>query len=296
MNKILKEKESSAIEFLRAMERPEGYHLAFSGGKDSCIIKYLAEKSGVKYNAVYRVTSVDPPDLVNFIKNQHPDVKREIPHDKDGNPITMWSLIWKQKILPMRISRFCCQYLKEDSGDGKMCITGVRWAESVNRSKNQGLVMMRKPSDELLENENFKQTEKGGVILVNDNAESRRTIESCYKRHKTTINPIIDWSDSEVWQYIRSEKIPYCSLYDNGFHRLGCIGCPMASYSEKMHEFALWPKYKEKYIRMADKITQYRIEHNMTVKYKTGEEYFERWIENPELPGQLSIFDEDAED
>ena len=87
LNPFLQKKEEMAIDFLRTMERPEGYYLAFSGGKDSVVIKHLAEKAGVKFRAVYRVTSVDPPELVQFIKEKHPDVEREIPHDEEGNPM-----------------------------------------------------------------------------------------------------------------------------------------------------------------------------------------------------------------
>ena len=39
----------TAIERLRAYEPPEGYWLAFSGGKDSVVIKALADMAGVKY-------------------------------------------------------------------------------------------------------------------------------------------------------------------------------------------------------------------------------------------------------
>lgn len=164
MNDILQEKERAAIEFLRAMERPEGYYLAFSGGKDSCVIKHLADKAGVKYRAVYRVTSVDPPELVAFIKKHHPDVEREIPRDKDGKPITMWNLIPKKGILPTRLARYCCEKLKESGGDGYMTITGVRWAESVNRSQNQGRVTLagKAAGRKFANDPNFGETVRGG--------------------------------------------------------------------------------------------------------------------------------------
>lgn len=164
LNPVLQEKERAAIEFLRAMERPEGYYLAFSGGKDSCVIKHLADKAGVKYRAVYRVTSVDPPELVAFIKKHHPDVEREIPRDKDGKPITMWNLIPKKGMLPTRLARYCCEKLKESGGDGYMTITGVRWAESVNRSQNQGRLTLadKAAGREFANDPNFGETVRGG--------------------------------------------------------------------------------------------------------------------------------------
>ena len=162
----LQEKVSKSIERLKAFEPPEGYYLAFSGGKDSVVCKALLDMSGCKYEATYRVTSVDPPELVRFIKNQHPDVKREVPRDKDGKPITMWNLIPCKLMPPTRLVRYCCQSLKESGGDGRMTITGVRWAESVNRKHNQGLVTFasKKAAQEgdLIENKDFMLTNRGG--------------------------------------------------------------------------------------------------------------------------------------
>ena len=89
------DKVEKAIMRLRTYEPPEGYYLCFSGGKDSVVIKALADMAGVKYDAHYAVASVDPPELVRFIKDKHPDVAFNIPKDKEGKPITMWSLIAK---------------------------------------------------------------------------------------------------------------------------------------------------------------------------------------------------------
>lgn len=292
------EKEKMAIEFLQAMERPEGYYLAFSGGKDSCVCKHLCDKAGVKYKAVYRVTSVDPPELVKFIKEKHPDVIREIPHDDEGNPITMWNLCVRNMMLPLQQMRFCCKELKETGGKGMLTITGVRWAESSRRARSQGKALVIGKAKELEKSEDFAKTRQGGVMLINDNAESRQLMESCYKKHKTLINPIIDWEDNEVWEYIRKEKIEYCSLYDKGFTRIGCIGCPMATYAERARQFRLYPKYKEAYIRTARKIFEERKRRGKPPikSAESAEEFIHWWIRDPNLYGQMSIFDEEVEE
>lgn len=297
LNPFLKEKERMAIDFLQAMQRPEGYYLAFSGGKDSVVIKHLAEKAGVKFRAVYRVTSVDPPELVQFIKEKHPDVEREIPRDEEGNPLTMWSIIVNQGMLPIRWKRYCCEKLKESGGAGMLTITGVRWAESVNRTRNQGQVTIqsKKAGKEYGDDPNWQRTERGGVVLLNDNTDSRQLIESCYKKHKVLVNPIIDWTDAEVWEYIRSEGIPYCKLYDEGYHRLGCLGCPMASYAQKKRDFDRYPKYKEAYMRAIEKMQARRREKGLPERM-TPEEAFAWWIEDPNLEGQLSMFDDEEEE
>ena len=111
-----RDKVDKAIMRLQAYEPPEGYYLCFSGGKDSVVIKALADMAKVKYDAYYRVTSADPPELVRFIKEKHPDVIFEYPRDKNGNRVTMWSLIPQKKMPPTRLARYCCAYLKESGG------------------------------------------------------------------------------------------------------------------------------------------------------------------------------------
>ena len=128
-----------AIMRLQTYEPPEGYYLCFSGGKDSVVIKALADRAGVKYDAHYNVTGIDPPELVRFIKEKHSDVSFDFPRDKDGKRITMWDLIPKKKMPPTQIARYCCQHLKEGGGEGRFIITGVRWAESVKRKNNRSL-------------------------------------------------------------------------------------------------------------------------------------------------------------
>ena len=215
----------TAIDRLKAFEPEEGYYLAFSGGKDSQCIYHLAVEAGVKFDAHYNLTTVDPPELVNFIRKQYPNVSINYPKT------SMWRLIEK-KGLPTRMRRYCCQILKEGGGEGRICVTGVRWAESSKRKKNR-------TTFEILGNKD--------KVLFNDNDEERRLFENCSVKGRRVINPIIDWSDCNVWDYIKSRNIEYCTLYDEGFKRLGCVGCPLSSNNKR--ELERWPKYYEAYKR-----------------------------------------------
>lgn len=151
-----------AIDVLKSFEPPEGYYVAFSGGKDSVVVKALCDMAGVKYDAHYRITSVDPPELVRFIKEQYPDVSMDYPRYDDGTVATMWNLIPKKRMPPTRLVRYCCEVLKESGGEGRMTVTGVRWAESRNRKENQGIVTVYKDAPEFEGNADFTKTGKGG--------------------------------------------------------------------------------------------------------------------------------------
>lgn len=103
-------------------------------------------------------------------------------------------------------------------------------------------------------------------MLHLDNIENRRMVEMCYKTHTTTINPIIDWSNDEVWEFIKEYKVPYCCLYDEGFKRIGCIGCPMGSVKQREYEFERYPKYKNLYLKAFEKMIENRRGHNETAE------------------------------
>jgi len=129
----LAEKVALSIATLRyyqdiADERsPDGYWGAFSGGKDSCAIKHLATVAGIRVQWHYSVTTIDPPEIVHFIRSQHPDVSFDRPRR------SLWSMV-ADRGLPTRHVRWCCQEFKESKHGGDVAIVGVRAAESPRRA------------------------------------------------------------------------------------------------------------------------------------------------------------------
>lgn len=257
----VKDKVKIAIDRLRTFEPPEGYYLAFSGGKDSQCIYHLAKEAGVKFDAHYHVTTVDPPELIYFIRGNYPDVSFDYPET------TMWKLI-QRKGLPTRLKRYCCAELKEGHGYNRICVLGVRWGESNNRAKNRGAfeVLSKKREESM---------------LFTDNDEGRQMFENCTLKGKRVVNPIIDWTGEDVWEFIRSRDLKYCRLYDEGFTRLGCIGCPMAGLG-RVKEFERWPKFEDAYKRAIARFIPGYIERckasGKEPLYTTVDEWWNWWI------------------
>lgn len=116
---------------LKAFEPKDGYYGAFSGGKDSQVLYHVAQMSGVKVDWHFHVTTVDPPQLLSFIRKNYPDVEWSRPAK------TMFQLIEEKKILPTRFVRYCCRELKEGGRKGRSVLVGVRAEESAKRSHYQ---------------------------------------------------------------------------------------------------------------------------------------------------------------
>ena len=112
---------------------------------------------------------------------------------------------------------------------------------------------------------------------------------------KRVVNPIIDWKDDDVLDYAAVKKIPMNPLYCEGFHRVGCIGCPMASKTRIM-EFARYPRIKAAYIRAFDRMLEERRKRGLPFQWQYGVDVFHWWMEDGVLPGQevLDGFEEDA--
>ena len=279
---------------------PEPFYVCYSGGKDSKVLRRLMEMSNTNYELHYNMTTVD-----------HPSVVREILDDKtiivdkqrysDGKQKTMWNLIVKKKMPPTRICRYCCAELKEGGGKGRICITGVRKAESVNRKLNGGEVKIIngvKAQKTMIENKiegDFDLTPKGGIVMNLDNNENRRLVEQCYRTNKTIINPIIDWTDEDIWEYSKVENIQQSGLYNQcggRYNRLGCIGCPMASLEEKLLEFAEYPKIKQAYINAFDRMVKNYGAKSTKYDWYDGQAVFDWWLygdKNTTDDNQLSM-------
>jgi phosphoadenosine phosphosulfate reductase len=231
-----------AIRRLRDHEPPEGYYLAFSGGKDSIVIYDLAVRAGVRFDAHYSQTTVDPPEVQRFVKEYYPEVAWEKPRS------SMFRLIVKNGTPPLRTIRYCCRALKEFNGRGRDIVTGVRWAESFRRR-----------------NRHVRE-------------------ESRHDAGKWFLHPIIDWPDSAVWDYIRSRNMPYCSLYDEGKTRIGCIMCPMQNTRGMMIDAERYPKYYKAYLRAFRKMLDaLHTDGKVFIHGDTPEEVMYWWIHNADL-------------
>ena len=208
----------------------------------------------------------------------------------------MWNLIEKKLMPPTRLMRYCCSELKEHGGTGRVKVTGVRWDESRQRSENGGLVkILGKPktTQNLAEEigADYRTTRQGGVILNHDNDASRRMVEHCYRTTSTMVNPIIDWTDSDVWEFLRHYGCPANPLYQCGHKRVGCICCPMQGGDGMKRDAAMYPKYKAAYIRAFGRMLKCRKEAGKPTTWETGLEVWKWWVGDD--PNQLSFFEEE---
>ncbi len=211
-------------------------YLAFSGGKDSVVLKALADLAGVDYDAHYHVCGgVDMPEAIAYTHKHHPRVVFDKP-ERNMRQVCMphWSP-------PTHVARFCCQAFKEVHGDGRIILQGVRWAESEKRK-------------------------------------DRRLVERCMNgRDAVFVNPIIDWSDKDVWRFIHENNLPFCSVYLEGWDRVGCVMCPQKDGKQMRRDARRWPRIAKYWMSIFEDLWHARVAAGKSVKQASPQEWFEYW-------------------
>lgn len=307
----LEEKIEQSIKAIRlAAQMSKSYYqkpllLCYSGGKDSSVLLHLAESclNNDEFEVQNSHTTVDAPETVYFIRKEfkrlnEKGIKAEITYarDKNGKHLTMWNIIPQKVAPPTRLLRYCCKILKETTTPNRLACLGVRAAESVNRqgrdifvtrgkTKKEGLFFSLDHAEEV-----YKESQE-----INDSVYDCTLIAKMKSRGDTLVNPIYNWTDEDVWNYIAINKVTVNPLYEEGELRVGCILCPMKSYSTKLKEASKYPKYKQAYIKAFDRMLKERERRGLDNKWKSGKEVFEWWIESSkhEVKGQYNLFDED---
>ena len=209
-------KEEEAIYLIRmAADMSKRYYgkpfvCTYSGGKDSDVVLELCKRAGVPFVVQHSITTVDAPQTMQHIRKVFDQCKKEGIHCEytqptyKGKRVNMWSLIPIKGMPPTRMVRYCCEVLKEQNAENRVITTGVRWAESRKRAtRNEVETITKKASDSI-------KTDR--VMLANDNDASRDIIDHCRQKGKVAVNPIISWSDADVWDFIRGNEIEYNTL------------------------------------------------------------------------------------
>ena len=253
----LKNKIQHSVELIRKAEKlaliydpQNGFYNTFSGGKDSQALYYIVKMSGVKFQTHINFTSVDPADVIKFVKTQYPSVIRHKPQ------ISIYKKAVEKGILPTMNKRWCCQEYKEIGGAGKVTLIGIRSEESVKRSKRNEVELRSKKfsgnieefkewSDKQIERKKKRAFKNQDEFSVKNDNEVR-----CINgKDSILISPIFNWSKKDIWYFLNNIiKTPHCKLYDEGQERIGCILCPMASLRQKQKEIEKFPYVKKKWI------------------------------------------------
>ena len=288
--------DEEAIRLLRGYEDfalkidPRGYCVCTSEGKDSRVLGHLMRRAGVKHFYIHNITGIDPPELVYFQRRnfrEYQDMGYEV-HDCMYD-MSIWQLMKKKRVPPMRHMRYCCEHLKEkktlEQGNAMIC-TGVRRAESTRRAKQRAELEHDHEHLNPYDQEYGVEVETWRVCFDNP----KWGIEGLW-----TLNPIADWPDHWIWDYSKEAHLEQCSLYNEGFDRLGCIGCPMGGECQRRRQFERRPGFRNAWLRAFRACIDGRKESGLPTPFTDHEEWMEWWLSDKTMgkvdKSQITLWD-----
>lgn len=279
--------------------------VCYSGGKDSDVMLDIAKKclkpSDFMVQNVH--TTVDAPETVYHIRDTMKECESEgikteiIMPTFRGERTSMWKLIELNGVPPTRFARYCCRILKEVSTPNRIIAVGVRASESTGRQGRDTFATRGKTKADA----EYRSLQHTYAMFKLDQSGSQDAyecefIKTCKAKKDTICNPIYHFTDSDIWEYVRSFNVRMNPLYAKGYKRVGCIGCPLGGAVQQMQQFADYPQYKKNYIKALDRTIAKRVREGKSNTYQNGEEWFRWWLgENPKQIRFDDLFNDDKE-
>lgn len=289
---MLEDKVKEAEQVLKlAADMSKAYYnkpliVSYSGGKDSDVMLDIAKRclDPDTFEVVNNHTTVDAPETVYHIRKVFADCETRGIHTEvlrpefRGERTSMWKLIELNGVPPTRLARYCCRILKERTIPDRMIAIGVREAESVGRQGKDSFAIRGKTKEDA-EYRSLQHTYAMFKLdqMGKEDAYECVFIQACKANKSTIVNPIYHFTDSEIWEYVRTYNVPMNPLYQRGYKRVGCIGCPLGGGNQQRQQFADFPQYKKNYIRALDRTIAKRKAEGKKNTYKDGEEWLRWW-------------------
>ena len=242
--------------------------LGFSGWKDSQVCYDLCKRSGIKFKAYFN-HSFESAVTLNFIRTYYPEVIWRRDH-KFGFIENIWRN--HKSMLPTVQRAYCCADYKHNRKYVDQCsIVGVRKAESVQRSKRTAFEARN------------KTILRKNKALINDYFEEH--CQSIGTASTIQLKPIIDWTETSVWDYIKKYDLPVNPEYENS-SRVGCLVCPKANFTRNYKSLLDHPKLIDAFILAREKrkdidwiINGERVDYSIDKPY-----YICRWLNHSFMP------------
>ena len=240
MNLFTDEIEQQAIERIQKFEKiakAMGFEviLGFSGGKDSQVCYDLCKRSGITFKACFN-HCFESQTTLRFIKENYPGIEWR----RSVNMGFIENIrVNHGGLLPTVQIAYCCVDYKHNPKNVDPCsIVGVRRSESVKRRNRTAFEIKNKT---LL---------KKNKHLIDSYFEER--CQSIGTANIIQLKPIVDWSDNEVWDYIKRYELPVNPEYET-HNRVGCIICPKTNFSINYESLIKYPKLIDAFIQAREK-------------------------------------------
>lgn len=235
----------------------ENVSISFSGGKDSTVLLDLVrnEAGFPEIKAVFSDTGLEFPEIRDFVKTV-PNVEWVKPKTNFTECIKTYGFPLVSKKVSHQI-----QQLRRLPPDGK---TAILYMTGINSSGKASPSFKLSKKWHKLISADIKISDKCCFFLkkqplakhknpiVGTMAAESKTRRASYLQRggcnqfdgpSKISAPMSAWLEADVWEYIKTRKLPYSKIYDLGYERTGCMFCPFGLHLEKRpHRFDIMRK------------------------------------------------------
>lgn len=226
----------------------ENIYVAYSGGKDSTVLLHLVRSLFPETDAVFSNTGVEFPEILDFVKQTpnltivKPKMSFKSVTEKYGFPVVSKAqsqYIYEYKNTKTERLRQIRLHGNPKNGMGKI---SEKWKFLINApfsvSHKCCDIIKKEPSKRY-----EKETGKHPIIGVMASESEQRQHEwikngcNSFELKRPTCKPLSFWTDEDIWEYIKINNIPYCKIYDQGYHQTGCMYCMYGLQFDKENRF-----------------------------------------------------------
>jgi phosphoadenosine phosphosulfate reductase len=221
------------------------FHVAFSGGKDSCVLLDLCKKALPKnsFVVVFGDTMMEFPDTYDLVDEVEAECKREgvdfFRAQSHMKPQESWVVFGP----PSRSLRWCCSVHKSAPQTLKL-------REITGKQDYSGLAYVGSRADESFarsgyEYENYGKKQKG----------------------QHAHNSILEWTSAEIWLYMYANSIIVNKAYKKGNSRVGCLFCPMSGGNSDYVRHQNYKNAVDSYIGIISQINDWEVLNGELTSY-----------------------------
>lgn len=237
-DKYYNEKVSEAVSKIK----DNFIYLAFSGGKDSTVLKHIVESMGYQIPCVFSNTGLEMPEIVKFARSQ--DNVVEI------RPKMNYNEVWKKVGIPIgskKVARQIRTLKKGPTGGGhtfKLYDEGItkdghnapswkianKWRKFIDsdiRTSEECCDYLKKEPIATFEKSTGLKGRSFTGMMASEGG-YRETMTQCntFEGKTTRSSPMLFWTDDDVYEYARINNVELCDVYyDRGFVDGEMIAC-----------------------------------------------------------------------
>lgn len=240
--------EKSKLRIREWYEHHQGeVYVSFSGGKDSTVLLHLVRSIYSEVPAMFVDTGLEYPSIKEFVRNtENVEIVRPIMNFREVLQKHGYPVVSKKTA---RMIKDIQNPTEKNQATRTLYLTGVKRDGTITKSfklpdkwhylinapfkiSHKCCDIMKKEPIKRYEKETKRKAYVGVMASDSDQRKNSYLLTGCNSFKTGKSQPLGFWKEEDIWEYLKQNNVPYCSVYDKGESRTGCIFCGFGCHLE----------------------------------------------------------------